>query len=256
MIKLFVTDIDGCLSTPFETPDWNLITSLRELSSRSDNNNEIPPISICTGRPQPYAEAVAQWLDVTLPIIFESSGLYYPGENRIKLHEDFTEQSREKVHELKDWLLSNIISSYGGMELEFAKIMDAGLIHPDTSIIDEVVPQIESFVSEHYPEFEVHKTEVSVNTLMKSSNKKKGILQLCSEIGVTPAEVAYIGDSSGDIPALEIVGQTFAPANAHQSVKEIAGISVLSSVVTQAVLDAYQEVIRLNKQTLLQAENH
>lgn len=256
MIKLFVTDIDGCLSVPFETPDWNLITSLRELGSKSKNNDEIPPISICTGRPQPYAEAVAQWLDVTLPIIFESSGLYYPGENRIKLHDDFTDQSREKVQELKDWLLSNIISSYRGMELEFAKIMDAGLIHTDTRTIDKVVPQIKSFVSEHYPEFEVHKTEVSVNTLMKSSNKKRGILQLCNEIGVTPSEVAYIGDSSGDIPALEIVGQAFAPANAHEFVKEVAGITVLSSRVTQAVLDAYQEVIRQNKHALLKAGNH
>lgn len=247
MIKLFITDIDGCLTKPFEAPDWELISAIRQLNIKSKRTQEIPPITICTGRPQPYAEAVAQWLDVRFPIVFESSGLYYLKENRIELHEDFSEDAREKVDELKNWLLNNIISSYSGMELEFAKIMDAGLIHTDMKVIDEVVPRIKSFVASHYPDFEVHKTEVSVNTLLKSSNKKKGILQLCKHIGVTPEEVAYIGDSSGDIPALEIVGHAFAPANAHINVKKVEGISICSSSITQAVLDVYRGLIRENE---------
>lgn len=254
MIKLFVTDLDGCLSTPFETPDWDLITGIRELNKQSKNRAHIPPITICTGRPRPYAEAVAQWLDITVPIIFESAGLYYPGENRTKFTDDFDRRAEEHVREIKSWITSEIMPDYPGTELEFSKIMDAGLIHTDTNIIEEIVPKIRKFIAAEYPGFEVHKTDVSVNTVLKANNKKRGMLLLCDEFGIEPAEVAYIGDSSGDIPALEVVGHPFAPDNAHGDVKKVDGISVLDCSVTEAVFEVYKRVIEHNRAEIPQPQ--
>ena len=59
------------------------------------------------------------------------------------------------------------------------------------------------------------------------------------------SEMAYIGDSSGDIPGLEIVGMAFAPSNTHESVKEVAHI-VTSSPSTAGVLEAYHWIIQHN----------
>src|SRR5690625_6436425 len=75
MIKLFVTDLDGCISYPYRTPNWEAIQEIRDLNIASRSIPEIPPLTICTGRPHPYAEAVAQWLDVRLPLDRKSTRL-------------------------------------------------------------------------------------------------------------------------------------------------------------------------------------
>jgi hypothetical protein len=61
MIRLFVVDLDGCISFPFVTPDWEAINVIRDLNIASKHDPSIPPITICTGRPLPYAEAVAAY---------------------------------------------------------------------------------------------------------------------------------------------------------------------------------------------------
>ena len=70
-------DLDGCVTDPFKTPDWDAFTTLRSLNLQSLSNQLIPPLSICTGRPMPYAEAIAQVLGIRIPFIFGSGGGVY-----------------------------------------------------------------------------------------------------------------------------------------------------------------------------------
>ncbi|MDZ7690977.1 MAG: hypothetical protein U5K69_07540 [Balneolaceae bacterium] len=181
MIKLFVTDLDGCISMPFQTPDWERITKIRELNRLSTDDHTIPPLTICSGRPYPYVEAVAQWLDVRLPVIFESGGMYNLTTNQFGQDGFFDDEMLEHVNELKQWMQSNIISRYPNGIMEFSKMMDAGFVHPDEEVINEVLPKITGYVTEHYPEFEVHHTDISVNIILSKNNKKAGIGKLqCS----------------------------------------------------------------------------
>ena len=76
-IKVFVTDLDGCMTDPFETPNWDAYTQIRALQIQSELDPSIPPMSLCTGRPMPYAEAQAQFLGLRLPFVFESGGGYH-----------------------------------------------------------------------------------------------------------------------------------------------------------------------------------
>ena len=62
--------------------------------------------------------------------------------------------------------------------------------------------------------------------------------------------MAYIGDSSGDIPGLERVGMAFAPSNADENVKEVAHF-VTSRPSTDGVLEAYHWIIQHNLQVQL-----
>ncbi len=74
MIKLFITDLDGCIAHPFLSPDWEALSKLKELNRLSKEREEIPALTICSGRPFPYVEAIGQWLGVEAPMIFESGG--------------------------------------------------------------------------------------------------------------------------------------------------------------------------------------
>lgn len=247
MIKLFVTDLDGCITRPFEAPSWELITEIRALNRQSADNPAIPPLSICSGRPYPYVEAVAQWLDVRKPVIFESGGMYDMNTNYFYSDGTFDDKAQEEVLELKQWLREEILSRYPEGALEFAKLMDAGFIHPRIEAIEETFPAIKEHVDKNYPEFEVHRTDVSVNIILSKNNKRAGILKLSEQLGIETKEVAYIGDSGGDIPALEIVGHSFAPANAIDAVKKVVD-TALDTKVTEAVLEAYRQVVRFNSE--------
>lgn len=248
MIKLFITDIDGCLTKPFEVPDWELLSQIRRLNQQSRHDMAVPPLSICSGRPMSYVEAVAQWMGIDTPAVFESAGIYNFSTNEIHFLSAFDEQAERKVYELKKWMQSEIMPEYDNLILEFTKRMDAGMIHLDNDVIDEIFPTVVDYVSERYPDFEVHKTEVSINVILSGNNKKNGIQKLCELLELDPAEVAYIGDSSGDIPGLKIVGRAFAPMNASEAVKREA--EVLESSITDAVLTAYRRVIQQNRQIL------
>lgn len=46
---------------------------------------------------------------------------------------------------------------------------------------------------------------------------------ICAELGITLAEVAYIGDDINDIAVLRSVGYAACPANAPDYIKEISG---------------------------------
>lgn len=252
MINLFITDIDGCLSRPFKTPDWDLLSQLRRLNQQSVNDMAVPPLSICSGRPFPYVEAVAQWLGIDQPVVFESAGIYELETNKIDFLPAFDDEAELQVDELKSWLHEELVPQHPGLIIEFTKRMDAGVIHLDSTVIDELYPTVEEYVSEHYPRFEVHKTDVSINIILAKNNKRNGILELCEVLDLSPEEVAYIGDSSGDIPGFDIVGRSFAPSNAADAVKAEADV-VLQAGVTDAVLMAYRQVIQENREMLAEA---
>lgn len=249
MIKLFITDLDGCLTEPFQAPDWKLLSEIRSLNQQSKEIEHIPPLSICSGRPLPYVEAVAQWLDVKVPVVFESAGMYLLSSNSPVFDAVFDEEAEREVEDLKKWLKGKIIPEYEGMELEFTKKMDAGLIHLERPVIEDAFSRVREYVEEHYPLFEVHMTDVSINIILKENNKKKGIRMMCERLDLDPSEVAYIGDSSGDIPGLKLVGHPFAPSNAAESVKKVAEVIDLQS--TEAVLEVYNRIIEYNENKAL-----
>ena len=247
MIKLFVTDLDGCISMPFETPHWDSINKIRELNQESRKDQSIPPLTICTGRPHPYAEAVAQWLDVQLPFVFESAGLYHWEGNRIETAIEKSNGTLEQIREMKKWLTDELLPNFSGAELEFSKMMDAGVVCPDENIINKIHELVLAKTEVDFPDLEVHTTEVSVNILLAGNNKLQGLKLLGNSLNITLDEMAYIGDSSGDVPALKNVKMPFAPQNARDVAKQHA--TIISKESTEAVLEAYHRIIRFNRES-------
>lgn len=272
-IELFVADIDGCLTYPFQAPDWALLTAIRELNRQSLHDPHIPPITLCTGRPLPYAESVAQWLDIRHPFVFESAGLYDPRANRmwtgvpgiarrerIQAGVEHSENEElvipmerligspllEPIARMKNWLTQDLIPRYPGALLEFTKLMDAGIVSMDAEGIRRMLPEIKERVREDSG-LEVHDTEVSVNILISGNNKEMGLRLISRETGIPLDRIAYIGDSNGDLPAFGVAGSSHAPANAAQVVKAIPHIMQMEGEVTLAVLQTYEWIVERNR---------
>ncbi|WP_428236175.1 HAD hydrolase family protein [Gracilimonas sp.] len=246
MIKLFITDLDGCISHPFVSPNWEAVTKIKELNQRSREEEEIPALTICSGRPFPYVECVAQWLDVNIPMVFESGGgMYDFNTNEITWNPHFDDEAKAAVAEIQDWINGTLVKNYKGTYPEFAKYTDVGLVNPDPSKVALMHQEVLNYVPERYPMFEVHATDISVNIILKKANKGVGIRLLCELLEIDLNEVAYIGDSSGDMPGLEIVGKSFAPVNAKSFVKD--AVDQVTKETTEGVLEAYEELIAYNK---------
>jgi hydroxymethylpyrimidine pyrophosphatase-like HAD family hydrolase len=245
MIKLFVTDLDGCISEPFKTPNWDAINKIRELNIQSRSSDLIPPLTICTGRPYPYAEAVAQWLDIQLPFVFESAGLFHWDGHRFETAINTKNGEMEPVEQMKKWLTQEVLPNYPGVNLEFTKMMDAGIVGPDEEVIKKLHGLILEKVQKDYPGMEVHATDISVNTLMPGNDKLQGFKLLSNALGISFDQMGYIGDSSGDVPALKQVKMAFAPLNAKDIAKK-HGV-VIQKESTEAVLEAYHRIIEYNK---------
>jgi len=246
MIRLFVVDLDGCISHPFVTPDWEAINVIRDLNIASKHDPSIPPITICTGRPLPYAEAVAQWLCIDLPFAFESgAGLYHTQKNELNWAPELTSERLLAIAELKHWAVTDIIPKYPGTVAEFTKRSDVGFIHPQIEMNHKIYHHVKPYVNANYPDFEVHDTDVSVNIILSDCNKGTGVGLLSEKIGIPLDQMAYIGDSSGDLPAMRRVKMSFAPSNARDVVKAYA--QVIEHEATRATQKAYEELVRLNR---------
>lgn len=245
MIKLFVTDLDGCISHPFKTPDWKNVEHIRALNIESRTSETIPPLSICTGRPYPYAEAVAQWLDIRLPFVFESAGLYHWNGNRVETALNSVQEDLEPIFAMKAWIQNNILPDFPTANIEFSKMMDAGIVAPEKEVIETIIPIVQKKIEADFPLLEVHTTDISVNILMPGNNKLQGMKLLAESQNIGLHEIAYIGDTGGDVPALKEIEMPFSPSNATRAVKDVS--ENIDAETSGAVLIAYKRVIEYNR---------
>lgn len=77
----------------------------------------------------------------------------------------------------------------------------------------------------------------------KAKDKTKAITQLSQQLGVSPPEICYIGDSERDAPALEMVGFGVAPSNASNEAKRSAQYICINPGGGGAISEAIEKVL-------------
>lgn len=253
MIKLFVSDIDGCLAMPYEPYDLDRFQAMAAHAAAAPTvgtSGRRPPVSLCSGRSYAYVEAMAQVLGLTTPVLFESGGgMFDPVAAQTVWHPDFTPEVEAQIQEIRQWMQTTLCGSGTQTFVDHNKRTQAGVASPATAEIEAHLPAVQAFVESINPEFHVFTTHISIDVLPATITKKHGLEWLGHHLGISVKEMAYIGDTGGDLPALNAVGASFAPSNAEEAVRQGVDIVTDSPVLT-GTLEAYAWCMQHNEATL------
>ena len=76
--------------------------------------------------------------------------------------------------------------------------------------------------------------------------KKQAAQEICDQLGITLADVCYVGDDINDIDLLSAVGMPCCPPNARPEVKAVPGIRVLNTPGGQGAIRELADDILAN----------
>lgn len=223
MKKLIFCDIDGCLNfgknSPFDLMTLGLIKDQIAVLDRLGIG-----ISLCTGRPQPYAEAMAQVLGIMRPLICEGGAMiYYPQGD---IYRPMAEQ--EALHSITA-LRTAIEASDLLHDRLFLEIGNAFCLCVTGPYLSEQghdgiraeMDRLKTMYAD-YPVSWTHST-TSVDITPQGVSKGSALRQLAADEALTLADTYGIGDSNGDVSMFETVAKGFCPSNASTELKQLAG---------------------------------
>ena len=249
MVKLFLADIDGCLASPYEPYDLDGFRRLSEWGRRAETDPAFPRLGICSGRPYSYVEAVAQALDLRGPALFESgSGRFDLPTASIRWNPRLTPEIEEQLRAVRAYIHRDVLPDTG-LSYDYGKRAQSGVVSASEDEIEHWAEVIDRWVNASFPDLATHSTPVSIDVIPRVMTKEMTVRQTADEEGIDIDEVAFIGDTGGDIGALKAVGFSFAPQNAQTQVKEIADV-VTDGAVLDGVIEAYEWCVRHNEAAL------
>lgn len=243
-IKMLLADIDGCLVAVEHAPfDLDLVAEVTALNRASRSSTTIPPLTILSGRPQPYVDALMQVFDIRLPAIFENGAGLATRDPYGAVLTPRTEGRLDDLHRLEGMLegWSDVMLQMGKRASlsVFPRVREDGIGFIEQRLAD--------LLGAHGLDLKIDPSHECVNVLVPGLDKGLGVRWLAEEVGVDPSEIAGIGDSVGDVAWLERCGASCAPANADDRVKRIASHRSEEQDVA-AALEFYRLVVRANQE--------
>ena len=245
-IAIYACDIDGCLAAADHAAyDLEALGKMAAYNARAGADEAIPKLTLVTGRPQPYADAVSQMLAVDLPYSFENgAGLATRRPNRAWLSSE--------VGSLLDELqaFAKAVEDEPKLTLQLGKVASLSVFpeasdYPMADLLHDVRTLLEDG---GYP-LHLDPSTGCINVLIPGIDKTSGFDWLLSEIDADPAAVAGIGDSVGDLGWLGRCGLSVAPVNAVPEVIAAVDLKLPGRDVGSA-LAAYEALIDANRKLL------
>ena len=246
MIRLFLSDIDGCLSEPYTAYDLDGFARLRRWAGRAEGDDRYPRLGICSGRAYAYVEAVSQALGLRAPALFESGGGRFDlPDARITWNPALTAEVERELDAARAFLLEAVVPRSETVSFDYGKRSQAGIVSPVVGECERYLGEVEAFAAAEAPGLTAYHTPYSVDVVPAALTKVQAIRWLAEADGLDLAEVAFIGDTNGDAPAIAACGLGFAPANGARPARDAADV-VTEAPVLGGVLEAYRECLRRN----------
>jgi hydroxymethylpyrimidine pyrophosphatase-like HAD family hydrolase len=234
---LFVSDIDECLARPFHPYDLTALCEMARLTRTAAAEGR-PAVSLMSGRAFPYVEAMSQLLGCTAPVVFESGGGMFEREaGRVTWNPLFTPEVEAQIRAVAEWMARDLLPTTT-LQYDYGKRTQAGVIGPDVAETQRVADRVRAYQEQHYPDLVTFNTPVSVDVLSRQITKEQAVGWLVEVTGVALGDMAFIGDSNGDLGAIRAVGMGCAPANAVDEVRAAADF-VSAEPFARGVLEAY-----------------
>jgi hydroxymethylpyrimidine pyrophosphatase-like HAD family hydrolase len=219
-IRLLVFDIDGVLTDgEARALDLPLLQRLAELNRLARQDASRPAVTVCTGRPAPYVEVLLQAIDGHLPGVYENgTGLYVPETYRFLPHPALN--GPLPLAAVRQRLWETLVQSgfaYFQPGKEYSLTLFA--TNPDETrrLQDEAIVALGDLATE----VDFLYSPSCLNILPQGMHKGRGIEFLASYSGYRPDQMLGVGDSDVDVPFLENVGYSAAPANANEAVQQV-----------------------------------
>lgn len=234
-----VCDIDGCLSPEHSGPmNAPALARIAEHNLRAQESADRPVLTLCSGRPQPFAEAMCRLIaNSSVPIVCENGvWLYDPRSNDYQMDPAITPEHLEQIADATRWVRCDLGPK--GVTIQPGKAASISLYHADTAILRSLTPLIEStFARERWP-LRVSMTWLYINCDLAHISKSSGVRRLIACTGLDGARLAGIGDTTSDLAIREHVAWFACPSNAQDELKQRADF-----VATQPEADGVLEIL-------------
>lgn len=238
-----ICDIDGCLvPESSDTFDLGALRRIADHNRAAIREGELPVLTLCSGRPQPFAEAMCRLIGNTLlPCIAENGvWLYYPSTNEYHRDPTITREHIKAVREIEEWAEADLFPK--GFSIQPGKTASVSLYHPDPEQLTPVMPSIEQkFKEEGWP-LRVSRTWYYVNCDLEHISKASGLDWLIAAAGLNPDRLAGFGDTASDIPIAQRV-KLFACPPRHDDVIGKYAHHISPYWQAWAVLDVLERVL-------------
>ncbi|MBX7244487.1 MAG: HAD hydrolase family protein [Candidatus Sumerlaeaceae bacterium] len=245
-VRLFVADIDGCLSGGSTTQySVEMIEKLQHANRASRTDPAVPAVTFCTGRPQPYVECLIQATHGYKSALCEGGALFFdPVNHLVHTHPSFGPREQKLLSELRAMVARELVNDQ--VMFEPGKVTHITLILAPPLRPPDLIGKAEEIAGRFGETFMVEQTRVCVHILFRHLHKGTGIEWLSEHTGIGPSEMAGIGDAGPDIPFLKMMGVACAPANAHADVKAVADF-VSERPDAQAAAEFLDHIIAANR---------
>lgn len=221
-----VCDIDGCLVDEGGGAfDLDALAQIAAHNRRARERGDVPVVTLCTGRPQPFAEAISRLIGNAgagaVPLVAENGAwVYDPSKNEYALDPAITKDDRAMVRAAAAWLEDE----FGplGVSQQPGKAASVSLYHPEPEVLKRISPTIEGEFARRGWGMRVSMTWFYINCDLKHISKGTGLERLMQRTGWTRERLAGVGDTMSDLAIRERVGWFACPANAAEGLTQRA----------------------------------
>ncbi|MBX3728039.1 MAG: HAD family phosphatase [Candidatus Sumerlaeia bacterium] len=238
--RLIVSDVDGCLC-PEESEAWDPAPLMRIAAltrAAADGFGPIAPLTLCTGRPQPYVELLMKLLDIRLPAICENGAVVYTlADNRAVYGPGVTPEKLAGLAAVRAFIERQILPQSPDIVRQFGKEAQISLFSRDHDRLLRADEQVRDFVvRQSLPPLVIETSHYYLNISLEGVDKGRALEWLLEREGLGAEEVVGIGDTEGDLPLRRRVGFFACPANARPSIRAVADY-ISPAPVADGVLD-------------------
>jgi len=236
-IRLLVFDIDGVLTQDGSRGlDLRLLARLADMNRAARENPSSPAVTLCTGRPGPYTEALLRKIDGHLPGIFENgAGLCTSDGIPYAPHPTLGDPATFEAVRQRLW---EALVQTGRAFFQPGKEYTLSLLPRNPAEKDTLHGEATAALGPLQEAVSLAYSVSCLNVLPQGMHKGKGIEFLAQETGCAPGEMLGVGDSEVDLPFLAVVGTSAAPANATPTVKR-----AVQYVAPRAAADGVRDIL-------------